>query len=349
MIDRVKVLSKELNNIYDELDQLENVSEDIVSQWTMIDGKWTKNEKEIAEFKKLVNNGWVSQSGSSFCAAPYIEKILPPNVYTFRKSDQGLFFDRQFFPSDIPILLPGLPCKLIVDQINTFWNKKEEYEKYGLIHKRGIMLYGVPGCGKTSIVRLLTDEIIKLGGVVFAINDFQTASEFCTAFRRSEPERPILTIQEDIEGLFTGDEGAAQIKAALSFLDGQDQVSNIVHIATTNEPEKIADRFIKRPGRFDLVIGIHEPKEETRRAYLQHVCKNQIENEQLEVLTKKTEGLGLAYLREIAASYLCLGIPIEDTLERLKKNKKTGTFKNKNSKQMGFTIGYEGGNTSEDE
>lgn len=312
-----------------------------VKDWKLVDGNWVK---EGTPEPKIDGNlgGWASQSGASFRAVPHIEKTLPPNIYSFRKTDEGLFFDKQLFPTDFPVHLPGLPCQYIVDQINTFWNKSEEYERYGLVHKRGVLLYGPAGCGKTSIIRLLSDAIIKQGGVVFSVNNFEYASEFCQEFRRAEPERPILTIQEDIEGFFTGDEASIQTKAALSFLDGQDQVSNICHVATTNEPQKIADRFIKRPGRFDLVIGIHEPREETRRAYLQHVCKNQISNEHLNELTKKTDGLGLAYLREIAASYLCLGVPIEETLERLKKNKKTGTFKNKTAKQMGFTIGYDG-------
>jgi SpoVK/Ycf46/Vps4 family AAA+-type ATPase len=151
-----------------------------------------------------------------------------------------------------------------------------------------------------------------------------------------------MTILEDIEGIFRGDQGNREVKAALSLLDGQDQVNNITHIATTNQPEELADRFIKRPGRFDLVIGIHAPSAETRRGYLQHVTKEQIPADKLEELVGKTEGLSLAYLREIASTFLCLDMPIEETLTRLQKNfKMKGLTSKTRAAKLGFSIGYE--------
>jgi SpoVK/Ycf46/Vps4 family AAA+-type ATPase len=203
-------------------------------------------------------------------------------------------------------------------------------------------MYGPPGCGKTSIIRLLSDEILKLGGIVFCIESFQEASEFISVFRATEPNRPILTIQEDVENVFNGSEKAEEIKAALSFLDGQDQANNIVHIATTNDPTELADKFIKRPGRFDLVIGVFAPKAETREAYLRHVAKGMIDEEKIREIVEKTEGLGLSYLRELMATNLCLNIPLDETLGRIRTNFDSKKLTNKvKEKSLGFTIGYE--------
>jgi SpoVK/Ycf46/Vps4 family AAA+-type ATPase len=188
---------------------------------------------------------------------------------------------------------------------------------------------------------LLCKDLINLGGVIFTIDDFSTAINCIRHFRTVEPNRPIMTIAEDIEGVFRGDQGNAEVKAALSLYDGQDQVNNIVHVATTNQPEELADRFIKRPGRFDLVIGVHAPMAETREAYLRYVTKNQVPEDKLKELVEKTEGLSLAYLREIASTYLCLDIPVEETLERLQKNFKMKNIKNTKNARLGFTIGYE--------
>lgn len=306
-----------------------------------IDGEWISS-KEFKDRNQRLDGGWTSDSGSRFKAAQVVKASLEPDIYRFEKTDQANYFVKQLFPTDDTTRLPGLPCDYILDQIKLFWSKEEEYKKFGFVHKRGILLYGEPGCGKTSIVRLLCDEVLKNEGIIFSIDNFVMASEFISIFRQVEPTRPILTVQEDIEGLFVGAEGANQIKAALSFLDGQDQVNNIVHIATTNEPGKIADRFIKRPGRFDLVIGIRPPTTETREAYFRHIVKS-ISEDKVKELVSKTEGLGLSYLRELASTYLCLGIPLDETLERLKLNKNTKSFKNDkiNSNNLGFVMGYD--------
>jgi SpoVK/Ycf46/Vps4 family AAA+-type ATPase len=123
--------------------------------------------------------------------------------------------------------------------------------------------------------------------------------------------------------------------------DGENQCNNVIHVATTNKPEIIADRFIRRPGRFDLVIGVHAPTKETRAAYLNKVCNGQLSDEQAANILEKTEGLSLAYMRDIASTYLVLGIPLEETIARLQKQSKQKYSANKTGFTIGFTEGYE--------
>ena len=54
-----------------------------------------------------------------------------------------------------------------------------------------------------------------MGGVIFLIDDFETASTCIQHFRTVEPDRPIMTVMEDIEGVFQGDQGNREVKAAL--------------------------------------------------------------------------------------------------------------------------------------
>ena len=283
--------------------------------------------------------GWAVTKGT-YRSIEDIRSSLPPGLYTLDIEDGHKLYTPVTAPADEAVDLPGLPSKYLMDQIKLFWSRSERYQQYHLLQKRGILLYGEPGCGKTSLINLLSRDLINIGGVIFLVDDFATASVCIQHFRSVEPMRPIMTILEDIEGVFKGEQGNREVKAALSLLDGQDQVDNIVHIATTNQPEDLADRFIKRPGRFDLVIRIHAPKSETRRAYLKYVTKNQIPEKKLEELVAKTEGLSLAYLREIASTFLCLDVPIEETLIRLQKNFKMKTLAADKPK-LGFSIGYE--------
>ena len=305
------------------------------SMYTYIDGKWSP----VSQKTRGEASGWASQTGSRYQRVEFVTHRLDSGLYRFFMSDHGMFFAKQTFSTDEAVSLPGLPTDYIVNQMKFFWEQADSYKQHGLIHKRGILLYGAPGCGKTSISKILCEEIVKRDGVVFAIDDFELAARFVREFRLTEPNRTVLTIQEDIESYFDGSAGPAQLKAALSFLDGQDQTNNIVHLATTNEPEKLADRFIKRPGRFDLVIGIHAPTEETRRAYLQHVDPK-LKEETLEEIVKKTNGLSLAYLRELISTYVCLKIPIDETIERLRTDAKRKRLKNSDDTRLGFTIGY---------
>lgn len=306
-----------------------------------LDGIWLPEESVKSFRVGDGKQGWASQGGFRYQRAGTVATELPTGVYSLVKNDQGLFFEKQAFPSDNVISLPGLPTDYILGQMRLFWSRAKTYQDHGLIHKRGILLYGAPGCGKTSVVRLLCNEIIKKQGIVFIIDDFIDASKFVNEFRSAEPHRMILTIQEDIEGYFNGNAGPEQLKAALAFLDGEDQTHNVVHLATTNEPETLADRFIKRPGRFDLVIGIHAPTEEARRTYLKHVDPR-LSSHILEEIVSKTEGLSLAYLRELISTYVCLDIPLEETINRLKVDSKRKVLKNRENTKMGFTVGYSG-------
>jgi energy-coupling factor transporter ATP-binding protein EcfA2 len=300
-----------------------------------------KGYKKMTTEPEPKQSGWAVTKGT-FRSVEDVRATLPPGLYTLDIEDGHKLYTPVTAPADEAVDLPGLPSKYLMDQIKLFWSRADRYAKYHLLQKRGILLYGEPGCGKTSLINLLTKDLINIGGVIFLIDDFATAAVCIQHFRSVEPTRPIMTVMEDIEGTFSGDQGNREVKAALSLLDGQDQVDNITHVATTNQPELLADRFIKRPGRFDLVIGIHAPVAETRAAYLKYITQGQISEEHLKELVNKTDGLSLAYLREIASTYLCLDIPIEETMARLQKNLKLKSLKSKNN-QLGFSIGYEEG------
>lgn len=301
-------------------------------------------ETEMSKAKEPEQSkGWAGIRGS-FQSVDDVRPALPPGLYSLDLDEGKKLFTPVKSPSDQPTDLPGLPSKYLLDQIKLFWSRGDRYQKYHLLQKRGILLYGEPGTGKTCLINLLCKDLIEMGGVIFLIDDFETASSCIQHFRTVEPDRPIMTVLEDIEGIFRGDQGNREVKAALSLLDGQDQTNNIIHVATTNQPEELADRFIKRPGRFDLVIGIHAPSAETREAYMRFVTQNEIPEDKLKELVEKTEGLSLAYLREIASTYLCLDIPVDITLERLQKNFKLKTLGKKSTK-LGFTIGYDGDKT----
>lgn len=281
-----------------------------------------------------------SKRGERFYPTNVTHNILPGAVYEAKVDGDGNVFGVKIdFPSDSLLDIPGTPTDYILSQIETFWSRRDNFKEIGLLYKRGVLLYGPAGCGKTSIIRLLCNMIINKGGVVISVSEIDKAQTFLLKLREIEPKRPIMTIFEDIEGMMEKSEDASDL---LSFLDGEKQLDNIIHLATTNKPDILEDRLLRRPGRFDLVIGLNSPTEEARTRYVNHVVKNLLSEEKKKQIVHDTEGMGFAHIRELAASVLCLDSDYDLTLKRLKGNIK-GQFKMQKIGQksdVGFTLGF---------
>src|SRR5271170_6048414 len=268
---------------------------------------------------------------------------VPAGIYEIDNDNSGWFLSKVKFPSDNLLRLPGMPIDYILGQIDTFWTREELFKQTGLLHKRGILMYGHAGCGKTSIIRLLCDDIVhKRGGIVVMVTNCRLAETALGGIRQIEPRRPILTIIEDIETFMGASDESSSARALLALLDGETQVDHVVHLATTNKPDLLEDRIVKRPGRFDLVIGLNHPVADARKAYLYNILKDHVTEEELQSMTDETEGLGLAHLRELVVASYCLGLDRKETLARLKsdfKAKLKAGGKNKGG-DMGFTVNF---------
>src|SRR5271163_5118491 len=266
---------------------------------------------------------------------------VPAGIYEIDNDNSGWFLTKVKFPSDNLLRLPGMPIDYILGQIDTFWTREELFKQTGLLHKRGILMYGPAGCGKTSIIRLLCDDIVKRDGIVIMVTNCRLAETALGGIRQIETRRPILTIIEDIETFMGQSDESSSARALLALLDGETQVDHIVHLATTNKPDQLEDRIVKRPGRFDLVIGLNHPVADARRAYLENLLHDHVTPEEMTAMVDETEGLGLAHLRELVVASYCLGLDRKETLARLKTNfKKSLKVKKSKTEQLGFTVNF---------
>ena len=265
---------------------------------------------------------------------------IPAGIYEIDNDNSGWFLSKVKFPSDKLLRLPGMPIDFILDQIEAFWTREHLFVETGLLHKRGILMYGPAGCGKTSIIRLLCDDLVERDGIVIMVTNCRLAETALGGIRQVEPRRPILTIIEDIETFMGASDDSSSARALLALLDGETQVDHVVHLATTNKPEQLEDRIVKRPGRFDLVVGLNQPVAEARRAYLHHLLRLATDGE-LDGMVADTEGLGLSHLRELVAASYCLGMDRKQTLSRLKANfRKAPKVRKTGGDTMGFTVDF---------
>jgi SpoVK/Ycf46/Vps4 family AAA+-type ATPase len=315
-----------------------------------------KNSYTIQRYKDLLaleeteNTLDMSEKSNNFSQW----SILPNGVYapaqdTVKKLKAGLYeikFDNgmgtyvmvhQHLNADELFFLPSPEIQEVIEDIKKFWGQIETFKTYKFAHKRGILLYGEPGCGKSSIIQLCMKHIVEeMDGIVINIKDEDDVDNYLSFihnFRKVEPNRPLIVIMEDLDSIVGEDRYSTS--RVLNVLDGIKQIENVVYIATTNYPEKLEARITDRPSRFDRRYEVQLPDEEMRLAYFNHkIPASDITKIDIEKWVKDTEKMSIAHLRELIISTVVLGNTYEETIDKLKNLKSKP--KNKKSTTLGF-------------
>lgn len=228
-----------------------------------------------------------------------------------------LFLDELFtFPDPIQ--------DKIINDIKIFWDRKEQFKKYKYAYKRGILLYGSAGNGKSSIINLLSKELVENHkGVIFFLNtpnDLEPYIQFVqNIFKQIQDDTKIICVIEDIEAFTRNSETEGRL---LNLLDGMNRMENIVTIASTNYPEELKERLLNRPSRFDRRYEIKNPNAKIREAYFKHKLKaDDLKVIDVKQWVKETKGLTISHLGEIVKSVCALGNTFDEVVKELKQMK----------------------------
>lgn len=160
------------------------------------------------------------------------------------------------------IILEGNSKEKIIKDIKTFLGSKDWYNKVGIPYKRGYLLYGQPGNGKTSLVKAIATHfnlklcVLSLEGLILA--DTSLPNLF-----NEIPKNSVLLI-EDIDCAVGKREDTANkvpMSVLLNCLDGISSPEGKIFFMTTNYKDKL-DQALTRSGRCDysLFLGNADEK-----------------------------------------------------------------------------------------
>lgn len=273
------------------------------------------NLKEDEEDSKVSKPGaptQYAQVGDGYLPTTPTVASLPPDCYSISYLPNGApYIKPQHLVTDELLRLPDSKSDEVIAEVNRFWTLKDKFSKFGFAHKRGFLLWGPPGSGKTSTVQIIIKDMIAAGGIVILADSPMALSTILSGFRQVEPERPLVVIWEDIDTVIQN-YGEAEV---LSVLDGESQVENVVFIATTNYPENLDGRIVNRPSRFDKIVKIGLPNDEARKVYILSRLDS-TEHDGVD-LVKETDGLSIAHIKELIIGVFCQDNPVKEVVNRL--------------------------------
>lgn len=303
------IKSKGLEFLHAALFHKGNQQEDEISFFVIVS---EKNYEAYTKFRNQFDD-WVQARDRSNLHIRVIEGDDIP--YTKDHSWEELFL-----PESIKGEVRGL--------VENFLASKDFYLENKIPWKRGILLYGKPGNGKTSIIRTIISQYnFKPVTIVAGAND-EAVRE---AFSYAEEQSPSLLYFEDLDSLL---EKSVDISSFLNLMDGISAKNGLLVIATANEVKKLKTNITDRPSRFDRKFEIPLPNAEMAYIYLKRWFGNRLTVKQGKELAKyaaKYE-FSYAYLKElyISSMFEALAHNRKDPTEKDVQNALNRLVKDKN-------------------
>jgi hypothetical protein len=167
--------------------------------------------------------------------------------------------------------------------------------------KRGLLLYGPPGVGKTHTVRYLTSSLTGTTVLQLTGGALHLIAEACSVARTLQPA---MLVVEDVD-LIAEDRGMHPGQHPLLFqllneMDGLAEDADVVFVLTTNRADLLEPALAARPGRVDQAVALDLPDIEARRALFElYRGAMPVDRSGLDEVMARTEGVTASFLKEL--------------------------------------------------
>ena len=227
-----------------------------------------KYEKEVKELARLVRE-YVKEN--SLYKGRAIKLFTNDNGETDMDTPPEFLQDMNVTPKDL-IFNENL-SNTINAELFTVIRATEHLRKLNIPVKRGLLLAGPYGCGKTLTAGATSSVCVENGWTYIYLEDVSGLPE---AIEFSARYQPCVLFAEDIDRIVGTQERTTQVDAVLNHIDGVDGKSReMIVVFTTNHLENI-NRAMLRPGRLDSVIEIGPPDRETAERMCRHYAGDKL-------------------------------------------------------------------------
>jgi hypothetical protein len=264
----------------------------------------------LAEIRRLVEELNVFRGQVlSFGDSPYGHMAVGPLV----------FHDRPALERE-QLVLPEGVLESIELEVLGIGEHKDRLRDAGQHVKRGVLLHGPPGTGKTHTVRYLVSRTEGVTVLLLTGGGLNMIRQACALARTLQPS---LVVLEDID-LIAQDRGMAGrygnplLFDVLNEMDGMAEDADVAFILTTNRADILEPALAARPGRVDLAIEVPLPDASARQRLLRLYGQGldlQLTDEG--AVVDRTSGVTAAFIKELMRKSALLAASRSDGGQRI--------------------------------
>jgi transitional endoplasmic reticulum ATPase len=288
-------------------------------RWTEFD--WTTREYYafVTDSSRVVaNHCTYTEALIKACGA--WTQALHDEVYVYEDGDwekNATLFRAVSASSWDDVIIDPTMKKDVIRDVESFFNSQSTYTQYNIPWKRGIILHGPPGCGKTISIKALMNSVRQRKVANLYVKSFKASgcqtdqASIRQIFIKARAVAPALLIFEDLDSLVTN-----ELRSFfLNEVDGVEDNNGILIIGSTNHLDRLDTSITRRPSRFDRKFHFKAPSEAERRLYCAYWQQKLRSNEDIdftdeicEAVAEATESFTFAYLKELFVQTLLMHI-----------------------------------------
>ena len=235
-----------------------------------------------------------------------VHNVFRGQVISFGRDmfgDRGaaLQFHRRPTLSGDEVVLPAETLVTIGRQVVGIAEHRERLLAARQHLKRGLLLYGPPGVGKTHSVRFLMSQLEGVTIVQLTGDSLGLIGTACSVARTLQPA---MVVVEDVD-LIAEDRGMHPGLHPLLFrlldeMDGLAEDADVVFLLTTNRADLLEPALAARPGRVDQAVPLDLPDAEARtRLFRLYRGGLVVDESRLDTVIARTEGVAASFLKEL--------------------------------------------------